>query len=153
MIKIFFYFLLLKLLFLLSALSNAEEFKYKVVGKLKTDNVIDFPEGGKFVSFHHEGGFETDIGKYGEYQCRGSILYDKNEKLVNMFFACENSDQNGEKFINMGKRFKGSDIDRALGSMSIIEGEGFWKNYIGYKCTYAVEYVNKVIFSPAKCKN
>ena len=37
---------------------NAEEFKYKVVGKLKTDNVIDFPEGGKFVSFHHEGGFE-----------------------------------------------------------------------------------------------
>ena len=63
----------------------ADEFKYKVVGKLKTDNVIDFPEGGKFVSFHHEGGFETDIGKYGEYQCRGSILYDKNEKLVNMF--------------------------------------------------------------------
>ena len=60
----------------------AEEFKYKVVGKLKTDNVIDFPEGGKFVSFHHEGGFETDIGKYGEYQCRGSILYNKNEKLV-----------------------------------------------------------------------
>ena len=71
---------------------NAKEFKYKVVGKLKTDNVIDFPEGGKFVSFHHEGGFETDIGKYGEYQCRGSILYDKNEKLVNMFFACENFD-------------------------------------------------------------
>ena len=70
-----------------------------------------------------------------------------------MFFACENFDQNGEKFINMGKRFKGSDIDRAVGNMSIIEGEGFWKNYIGYKCTYAVEYVNKVIFSPAKCKN
>lgn len=46
---------------------NAEEFKYKVVGKIKTDNVISFPEGGKFVSFHHEGGFETNIGKYGEY--------------------------------------------------------------------------------------
>ena len=45
-----------------------------------------------------------------------------------MFFACENFDQNGEKFINMGKRFKGSDIDRAVGNMSIIEGEGFWKN-------------------------
>ena len=106
---------------------NAEEFKYKVVGKLKTDNVIDFPEGGKFVSFHHEGGFETDIGKYGEYQCRGSILYDKNEKLVNMFFACENFDQNGEKFINMGKRFKRSDIDRVVGNMSIIKAKVFGK--------------------------
>ena len=95
------------LISLISLTLNAEEFKYKVVGKLKTDNVIDFPEGGKFVSFHHEGGFETDIGKYGEYQCRASILYDKDEKLVNMFFACENFDQNGEKFINMGKRLKG----------------------------------------------
>ena len=62
-------------------------------------------------------------------------------------------DQNGQKFINMGKRFKGSDIDRAVGNMSIIEGEGFWKNYVGYKCTYAVEYVNKVIFAPTHCKN
>ena len=49
--------------FIILFLSNlyAEEFKYKVVGKLKTDNVINFPEGGKFVSFHHEGGFEIDI--------------------------------------------------------------------------------------------
>ena len=87
------------LISLFFSILNAEEFKYKVVGKLKTDNVIDFPEGGKFVSFHHEGGFETDIGKYGEYQCRGSILYDKHEKLVNMFFACENFDQNGQKLL------------------------------------------------------
>ena len=144
---------LITLISLISITLNAEEFKYKVVGKLNTDNVIDFPKGGKFVSFHHEGGFETDIGKYGEYQCRGSILYDKDEKLVNMFFACEHFDQNGEKFINMGKRFKGSDIDRAVGNMSIIEGEGFWKKYVGFNCTYAVEYVNKVIFAPAQCKN
>ena len=47
---------------------NADEFKYKVVGKLKTDNVIDFPEGGKFLQFYHKGDFETNIGKYGEYQ-------------------------------------------------------------------------------------
>ena len=78
---------LITLISLISITLNAEEFKYKVVGKSKTDNVIDFPEGGRFVSLHHEGGFETDIGKYAEYQCQGSILYDKNEKLVNMFFC------------------------------------------------------------------
>ena len=131
---------------------NAGEFKYKVIGKLKEDNIINFPAGGKFVSFHHVGGFETDIGKYGEYQCRGSILYDKKDKLENMYFACENKDQNGDRFINMGKRFKGSDVDRAVGAMSVIEAEGFWKEYLGYKCTYAVEYVDKIIFSTAQCK-
>ena len=41
-----------------------------------------------------------------------------------MFFACENFDQNGEKFINMGKRF--NQIEQY---MSIIE-KGFWKNYV-----------------------
>ena len=131
---------------------NAENFKYKVIGKLKQDNIINFPEGGKFVSFNHKGGFETDIGKYGEYECRGSILYDKEEKLEDMYFACENKDQEGDRFINMGKRFKGSDIDRALGKMSIVEAEGFWKEYLGYKCTYAVEYVDETIFSTALCK-
>ena len=132
---------------------NANEFKYKIIGKLNEDNVINFPNGGKFIAFQHEGGFETDIGRYGEYLCSGSILYDKDGKLENMFFACENFDQNGESFINMGKRFKGSDMDRAVGSMTIVEAEGFWKDYIGYKCTYAVEYVSDVIFAPALCKN
>ena len=131
---------------------NAEDFKYKVIGKLKEDNIINFPKGGKFVSFHHTGGFETNIGKYGEYQCRGSILYDNEDKLENMYFACENKDQEGDRFINMGQRFKGSDMDRAVGVMSIIEAEGFWKYYLGYKCTYAIEYVEKIIFSTAQCK-
>ena len=131
---------------------HSNEFKYKAIGELKTNSVIDFPNGGKFVSFHHEGGFETDIGKYGEYICRGSILYDSESKLENMFFACEQKDQIGDRFINMGTRFKGTEMDRAVGIMNIIEGEGFWKDYIGYRCTYAVEYVSKVIFAPAQCK-
>lgn len=145
-------FKLLLCLFFINFNISAGDFKYKVIGKLKTDNVIVFPEGGRFVSFHHEGGFETNVGKYGEYQCRGNILYDKNSKLKNMFFACENTDQNGDRFINMGKRFIGSDMDRAVGEMSIVEGEGFWKSFLGYHCTYAIEYVSKVIFAPAQCK-
>ena len=96
--------------------------------------------------------FETDIGKYGEYLCRGSILYNDKSKLENMYFACEFIDQLGDVFINMGKRLKGSDSDRAVGKMNIIEGNGFWEKYIGYECTYAVEYVNKTIFAPTVCK-
>ena len=53
----------------------------------------------------------------------------------------------------MGKRKKGSDLDRAVGQTNIIDAEGFWKNYIGYKCTYSVVYVEEIVFSPVKCKN
>ncbi|MBF95818.1 MAG: hypothetical protein CFH34_01313 [Alphaproteobacteria bacterium MarineAlpha9_Bin4] len=132
---------------------NAKELTFKSTGKLIRNEVTEFPDGGKFISFKHEGGFETNIGKYGRYQCNGSILYNKQSALENMFFACRNIDQNGDIFISMGKRKKGSDLDRAVGQTNIIDAEGFWKNYIGYKCTYSVVYVEEIVFSPVKCKN
>ena len=144
---------ILILLLLFSALSaNSEEFVLKNIGKLVRNEVINFPDGSKFISFKHEGGFETDIGKYGKYRCKGSILYNKASTLENMFFACESKDQNGDTFIGMGKRKKGSDMDRAVGQTNIISGEGFWKKYIGFTCTYSVVYVDDVVLSPVKCK-
>ena len=60
---------------------NAKDFTYKSTGTLERNEVTTFPGGGKFISFKHSGGFETDIGKYGKYQCNGSILYDNNSSL------------------------------------------------------------------------
>ena len=36
----------------------------------------------------------------------------------------------------MGKRLVGSDMDS---SFQNFDGKGFWKDYIGYRCSYAVE--------------
>jgi len=132
---------------------DAKEFTYKSTGTLERNEVITFPGGGKFISFKHSGGFETNIDKYGKYQCKGSILYDNNSSLENMYFACEFKDQNGDVFIGMGKRLKGSDMDRAVGKSELIDGKGFWKDYIGYRCSYAVEYVENIVFAPVKCKS
>ena len=114
---------------------SAKDFTYKSTGTLERNEVTTFPGGGKFISFKHAGGFETDIGKYGKYQCNGSILYDNKSSLENMYFACKFKDQNGDAFIGMG-----------------IDGDGFWKDYIGYKCSYAIEYVEDIVFAPVKCK-
>ena len=143
--------LFLSFLFILNYV-YAEEFNFKGTGKLTRNEITAFPNGGKFVSFKHEGGFESNINKYGRYQCNGSILYNKKDALENMFFACKFKDQNGEGFISMGKRKKGSDIDRTVGQSTIIDGEGFWKKYLGYKCTYSIVYVEEIVFSPVKCK-
>ena len=70
-----------------------------------------------------------------------------------MYFACEFKDQNGDVFIGMGKRLKGSDMDIAVGKSELIDGKGFWEDYIGYRCSYAVEYVENIVFAPVKCKS
>ena len=131
---------------------NGNEFSTKNMGKLTRNEIINFPDGGKFIAFKHEGGFETDIGKFGKYECIGSILYNNKSTLDNMLFACKNKDQDGDTYISMGKRKKGSDIDRAVGQLTVISATGFWKAFIGYKCTYSIVYVEEIVFAPGKCK-
>ena len=47
------------------------------MGTLERNEVMSFTGGGKFIAFKHAGGFETDNGKDGKYECNGSILYNK----------------------------------------------------------------------------
>ena len=68
------------LLILLVFKINSKDFTYKSTGTLERNEVTTFPGGGKFISFKHSGGFETDIGKYGKYQCNGSILYNNVDR-------------------------------------------------------------------------
>ena len=131
---------------------NASDFTLKSTGTLERNEVMPFPGGGKFIAFKHAGGFETDNGKYGKYECNGSILYNKQSTLENMYFACRFEDQIGDAFITMGKRLKGSDLDRAVGQFKLIDAKGFWKDFLEYNCSYAVEYVDNIVFAPVKCK-
>ena len=131
---------------------HANDFTLKSTGTLERNEVMPFPGGGKFIAFKHAGGFETDNGKYGKYECNGSILYNKQSTLENMYYACRFEDQIGDDFITMGKRLKGSDLDRAVGQFKLIDGKGFWKDFLEYNCSYAVEYVDNIVFAPAKCK-
>ena len=41
-----------------------KRFHFKSMGKTVRNEVTKFPDGSKFVSFKHEGGFETDMAKY-----------------------------------------------------------------------------------------
>tara|TARA_E500000178_G_C16911707_1_gene702966 strand:- start:175 stop:630 length:456 start_codon:yes stop_codon:yes gene_type:complete len=139
------------LFFFISQYLWSKDFTFKSTGKTVRNEVTKFPDGSKFISFRHEGGFETDMAKYGIYKCHGSILYNKESTLENMIFACDNKDQNGDTYITMGKRKKGSAVDRAIGQSEILDGTGFWKDFIGFTCTYAIEYVDDVVFVPGKC--
>lgn len=143
---------LILIMFTISLPLNAMEFTYKNIGKILRNETKNFPNGGKYVSILQKGGFETSIGKYGSYECDGNMFYNKKLELERMLFVCELIDQDGDKFYVLASRDKGSDIDRALGLFSIIDGEGYWKDFIGTSCTYAVTQVIDTVFASAKCK-
>lgn len=155
--RVLFYILVILNLYILSIINlhadqkKPKEFNYNIMGKTIRDEKINFLSGSKFVSFKHEGGFDTNIGRYGLYHCSGSMFYSDKEVLEDMTFACEFKDQLGEKFYSRGNRIKGSQSDRSIGKMKIFEGEGYWKSYEGSSCTYGLEYVEKIIFVSAKC--
>jgi hypothetical protein len=148
----FLLFILLLILLKYKVFAKELSFTYDVKGTLVKEEIVDFPSGKRFISFRHEGGFETSIARYGFYFCTGSILYNRKGNLEDMTYACEFSDQNNDKFFSMGTRDKGSDTDRSLGRMKIVEGIGFWKQYTGKVCVYGLEYVEKIIFVKANCK-
>ena len=130
---------------------NATELEIEVIGKTIRQNSIGLPNGKKYVSFRHEGGFKSTLAKYGSYFCEGSIFYNKENLLESMNLFCELTDQNGDKLYTTGKRKVGSETDIALGQTITFDASGFWKKYIGLECTYVVEYVNDILFSPQKC--
>lgn len=148
--KIILCLILLKPNYLISD-DDIESFNYDIKGKVERQETINFLSGSKFISFMHEGGFDTSIGKYGLYKCTGSIFYNKENVLEDMTYACEFKDQNSERFYSTGKRLKGSEIDRSVGRMKIIEGEGFWNKYSGFDCRYGLEYVENIVFVNANC--
>ena len=65
-----------------------------------------------------------------------------------MYFACENKDQKWDNYISIGKE-KSSAVDRRTkGQTEILYETRFWKNFIGFTCTYAIEYLDDVVFVP-----
>ena len=59
----------------------ASELEIEVVGKTTRQNSIELPNGKRYVSFKHEGGFKSTLARYGSYFCEGSIFYYKQNYL------------------------------------------------------------------------
>ena len=126
-------------------------FTNELIGKQLDTKVFKLQNGMKHTSFRVDGGFKTSINKYGTYECAVNIINNKNDKLEKSDYICEFKDQDQLKYWVVGKRLEGSEQDIAAGKYQIIDGEGFWRKYIGVECLYGIEYVDKFYFSTQKC--
>ena len=98
---------------------NAIDLEIEVIGKTTRQNNIDLPNGKRYVSFRHEGGFKSTLAKYGSYFCEGSIYYNKKNLLESRWLFSELTDQNGDRQYTKGKRRLGSEVDIILGQTAI----------------------------------
>ena len=152
--KIFFLFIALVLISKISLCNENKQilFSNELIGKQIDTKTFKLQNGMKYTSFRVDGGFKTSINKYGTYECSVNIINNQNNKLVKSDYICEFKDQDKLRFWSIGKRLEGSEQDIAAGKYQIIDGEGFWKKYIGVECLYGIEYVDKFYFSSQNCK-
>ncbi len=153
--KIFFLFIALVLISKISLCNENKQilFSNELIGKQIDTKTFKLQNGMKYTSFRVDGGFKTSINKYGTYECSVNIINNQNDKLVKSDYICEFKDQDKLRFWSIGKRLEGSEQDIAAGKYQIIDGEGFWKKYVGVQCLYGIEYVDKFYFSSQNCKN
>ena len=152
--KIFFLFIALVLISKISLCNENKQIQFsnELIGKQIYTKTFKLQNGMKYTSFRVDGGFKTSINKYGTYECSVNIINNQNNKLVKSDYICEFKDQDKLRFWSIGKRLEGSEQDIAAGKYQIIDGEGFWKKYIGVECLYGIEYVDKFYFSSQNCK-
>ena len=153
--KIIFLFIALVLISKISLCNENKQilFSNELIGKQIDTKTFKLQNGMKYTSFRVDGGFKTSINKYGTYECSVNIINNQNDKLVKSDYICEFKDQDKLRFWSIGKRLEGSEQDIAAGKYQIIDGEGFWKKYVGVQCLYGIEYVDKFYFSSQNCKN
>ena len=152
MIRLFFYFLALKLLFLISVQLSAEDNKeYIVTGSDITETkTFELENKSQFSSFTVNGSWTDNYGNYGFNKCMGII--NKNLNNVELYLMCEREDKNGYKIWTISKR-KSETQSSGVGSFEIVNATIPKKElFIGKKCTYAVKYLKETNFTKSKCK-
>ena len=144
MIRIIIVFFVL-IIFVRKASAKEYIFKGYAVSKQETINISN---NHKFSSYTSQGMWDDSNGDYGNEKCSGYLK--QQNKKVELEIFCETVNQNNEKFWN--SRIRKSDEGGGIGKMTIINGTGKYKDFIGYECPYGVNYKKRYAWFKAKCK-
>ena len=118
---------------------------------ISSSEKINLSNGGTISHYKNFGNWKDSLGNYGTQKCYGTILIDPSEKIEDWKMFCEGMDQDRNYFVL--EYFRNSDMAAGTGSYIFIDGTGKWKNFIGTKCKYAINYLDDAIFNFDKCKS
>ena len=126
---------------------TAQDYIYEAYGISKLSS-IEITDSFKFSAYTSEGMWDDSNGDYGNEKCSGYIR--QQSKKVELEIICETVNQNNEKFWN--SRIRKSDKGGGVGKMTIINGTGKYKDFVGLECPYGVNYKKQHAWFKAKCE-
>ena len=110
-------------------------------------------EFGDILTYRQTSGTATwndSEGDYGVLKCMGNYVTTKSKGTV-LNNYCQGSNRNKESFWLIMNR-NSVDYDLGVGKISYIKGEGKFKEYVNFKCVYAVELNEGLAVIKQKCK-
>ena len=115
-----------------------------------TIDKFNLPSGITYSNFTNTGTWTDNFGNYGTFRCFGLVKTHKSGE-IELDIVCENSDKKSFKNWIILKR-SSTQFETGVGVTEFIDGTGPWKEVIGTKCNYAVNYLGNVSFTIDKCK-
>ena len=134
------YFLIIKLVFLLSTLLKAEKYILDSSSNVTSEH-IELTKNLKSTTVSIENRWTDSLGKYGTGKCNGHILTEN--KKISLTVFCEATAASGEKFWTQLLRDK--DMKAGIGKVRYLNATGIYQKFIGIECQYAVNYMNNKI--------
>ena len=112
---------------------------------------INLSDGRKLSHYKNSGNWKDSLGNYGTQKCFGTILTNSNKKIKDYKLFCEGMDQDRNKFVL--EYYRNTNMEAGTGTYIFIDGTGQWKEFIGTRCKYAINYLDDAMFSFDKCKS
>ena len=131
--KIIFFFLII--LFSHKLLSN-DSYRITIMGKFAGET-LQLPNEGKFNAFKADAAFSDSDGNFGDAIGRGVRETDRYNKIINSYMVLVFKSSEGSKMLARPTRSE-SDIQAGAGSFVILHATGVFKEYLQYKCKYAI---------------
>ena len=136
-------------LFLISFNSFADKRKIDFRGFISIKS-LNIGKNINFNNFEIKGVWDDSEGNYGNGNCSGSWLSDKNSTRKKDMIFCEFEDQNEQKFWKKVQR-KGSEQKAGIGKTILIEATENYKKNIGKECIYAINYTKDAFIMILNC--
>jgi len=130
---------LIILFFSLTYFINAEDYIFESSANLKSENMI-IADNFSVKNMSIEIRWTDSLGEYGKGRCIG--LSTKKISEVRFKVYCEYYDSDEDMFWTLLER-SNSDAAAGVGVATYLNATGKYKDFIGLKCNYAVNYMGE----------
>ena len=140
-------FLMLLVILFNSICFSKEAWKREASGFSETES-FSF-EKNKVILYKNNTTWKDTKGNYGTSKCFGLIVSNEKQAISDYKMYCNFIDQDMHTFTH--QYYRDTEFSGGVGKSVLISGDAKWTEFIGTKCTYAIDYLKKALFLVERC--